>query len=114
MPNATEIIPAMLVGLFTVPLTKFIVCVATEGSKKQASIGKMLIGVKVTDEQGRPIGYGKAFGRNIAKLVGIATLGIGFRSEEHTSELQSLMRISYAVLCLKKNKKNTNQCSTLR
>src|SRR3546814_3593463 len=30
-----------------------------------------------------------------------------FRSEEHTSELQSLMRISYAVFCLKKkNKKN--------
>src|SRR3546814_5798486 len=29
------------------------------------------------------------------------------RSEEHTSELQSLMRISYAVFCLKKNKKNT-------
>src|SRR3546814_10805977 len=27
------------------------------------------------------------------------------RSEEHTSELQSLMRISYAVFCLKKNKK---------
>src|SRR3546814_1101314 len=38
------------------------------------------------------------------------TFGIGFddRSEEHTSELQSLMRISYAVFCLKKknNKKN--------
>src|SRR3546814_4825126 len=30
-----------------------------------------------------------------------------FRSEEHTSELQSIMRISYAVLCLKKKKKNT-------
>src|SRR3546814_6108521 len=30
------------------------------------------------------------------------------RSEEHTSELQSLMRISYAVFCLKK-KKNTNK-----
>src|SRR3546814_4356715 len=28
---------------------------------------------------------------------------VGFRSEEHTSELQSLMRISYAVFCLKKN-----------
>src|SRR3546814_8341129 len=28
------------------------------------------------------------------------------RSEEHTSELQSLMRISYAVFCLQKNKKN--------
>src|SRR3546814_3208169 len=29
-----------------------------------------------------------------------------FRSEEHTSELQSLMRISYAVFCLKKKKRN--------
>src|SRR3546814_2928678 len=31
----------------------------------------------------------------------------GIRSEEHTSELQSLMRISYAVFCLKKKKKNS-------
>src|SRR3546814_1621188 len=31
------------------------------------------------------------------------------RSEEHTSELQSLMRISYAVFCLKKKNKNNNQ-----
>src|SRR3546814_5196189 len=34
---------------------------------------------------------------------------LGERSEEHTSELQSLMRISYAVFCLKKkNTKNTH------
>src|SRR3546814_5173714 len=33
------------------------------------------------------------------------------RSEEYTSELQSLMRISYAVFCLKK-KKTTNNCTT--
>src|SRR3546814_7928200 len=31
------------------------------------------------------------------------------RSEEHTSELQSLMRISYAVFCLKKKKQQTNK-----
>src|SRR3546814_10046530 len=31
---------------------------------------------------------------------------VGSRSEEHTSELQSLMRISYAVFCLKKKIKN--------
>src|SRR3546814_2195684 len=36
----------------------------------------------------------------------------GKRSEEHTSELQSLMRISYAVFCLKKKKKKTNQTPT--
>src|SRR3546814_4683805 len=34
-------------------------------------------------------------------------LALGFRSEEHTSELQSLMRISYAVFCL--NKKTTKK-----
>src|SRR3546814_6865677 len=33
-------------------------------------------------------------------------LELAQRSEEHTSELQSLMRISYAVFCLKKKKKN--------
>src|SRR3546814_10253950 len=35
----------------------------------------------------------------------------GIRSEEHTSELQSLMRISYAVFCLKKKK---NTCSSIK
>src|SRR3546814_9935728 len=33
------------------------------------------------------------------------------RSEEHTSELQSLMRISYAVFCLKKNIQQNNSCT---
>src|SRR3546814_7709786 len=37
-----------------------------------------------------------------------------FRSEEHTSELQSLMRISYAVFCLKKKKTTTSQHTILR
>src|SRR3546814_4142895 len=35
------------------------------------------------------------------------------RSEEHTSELQSLMRISYAVFCLKKKKSNNNTNITI-
>src|SRR3546814_5155668 len=37
---------------------------------------------------------------------------LGDRSEEHTSELQSLMRISYAVFCLKK--KNTNKKTSIK
>src|SRR3546814_9051575 len=36
------------------------------------------------------------------------------RSEEHTSELQSLMRISYAVFCLKKNNKKTKTATHTR
>src|SRR3546814_9211091 len=40
-----------------------------------------------------------------AMLVQTETPFANARSEEHTSELQSLMRISYAVFCLKQNKK---------
>src|SRR3546814_3280881 len=36
------------------------------------------------------------------------------RSEEHTSELQSLMRISYAVFCLKKNTKHDNNYNHIK
>src|SRR3546814_8516377 len=47
--------------------------------------------------------------RRFNRPVGSDRLYFGFRSEEHTSELQSLMRISYAVFCLKKKKKKQIQ-----
>src|SRR3546814_1902473 len=56
-----------------------------------------------TDVHGLAADYGhelRAFGNEPLGSV---------RSEEHTSELQSLMRISYAVFCLKKNKLTTPQ-----
>src|SRR3546814_3059934 len=43
----------------------------------------------------------------VPELLGAERLFAELRSEEHTSELQSLMRISYAVFCLKKKKKKT-------
>src|SRR3546814_7426557 len=54
----------------------------------------------------------------VARIISIAMDGydpmlgasIGSRSEEHTSELQSLMRISYAVFCLQK-KKHQKKCT---
>src|SRR3546814_1677874 len=39
----------------------------------------------------------------------VSVPGTVLRSEEHTSELQSLMRISYAVFCLKKKKKKSKE-----
>src|SRR3546814_4171345 len=58
------------------------------------------------DQDGRPYrtgfflgdGTGAGKGRQVAAII----LDQWLRSEEHTSELQSLMRISYAVFCLKK------------
>src|SRR3546814_3105667 len=52
-----------------------------------------------------------AAARGYLPIDGIASYNKGaqvLRSEEHTSELQSLMRISYAVFCLKKKKKTQN------
>src|SRR3546814_4482027 len=48
----------------------------------------------------------------IARQVGIGRVLAEVRSEEHTSELQSLMRISYAVFCLKKKKPNSTHQKT--
>src|SRR3546814_2170076 len=48
----------------------------------------------------------------IAGLTRAAAMEVVQRSEEHTSELQSLMRISYAVFCLKKKKVRTAQSTT--
>src|SRR3546814_10552377 len=48
--------------------------------------------------------------RDLAWRLGVTvgTVSRAYRSEEHTSELQSLMRTSYAVFCFKKNKKNNS------
>src|SRR3546814_10278682 len=48
-----------------------------------------------------------------ARLVAARAQRQRFRSEEHTSELQSLMRISYAVFCLKKKKTHTKNTDIL-
>src|SRR3546814_10764102 len=48
------------------------------------------------------------------RAIGIDQLEVEARSEEHTSELQSLMRISYAVFCLKKKKTTNSQTDTLK
>src|SRR3546814_5567741 len=58
---------------------------------------------RVRSEQ--PVHFGLMF--NVQRLLG-DRIGAVVRSEEHTSELQSLMRISYAVFCLKK--KNCTVC----
>src|SRR3546814_10856579 len=67
---------------------------------------------------GRAVALGNAAERR-TRLDRLQLLGVAnhhdLRSEEHTSELQSLMRISYAVFCLKKkNMKNNNAEGTIK
>src|SRR3546814_7034281 len=70
--------------------------VVTSGSSETVRFADAVVGG--TDYKGDLIVTGSGFATGVALS--------GARSEEHTSELQSLMRISYAVFCLKK--KNTN------
>src|SRR3546814_10418182 len=63
------------------------------------------------DQNGEPfayIGEGEDIGARIRQHDVRKKWWTSARSEEHTSELQSLMRISYAVFCLTQNKKATN------
>src|SRR3546814_14253283 len=59
-----------------------------------------LVGPAIDRELVLPAGL-----QHVGQPAGTAEVEVGTRSEEHTSELQSLMRISYAVFCLKKKTK---------
>src|SRR3546814_4486898 len=65
------------------------------------ALGILLEGYRLADK-GLATRPGKVLAALVATMIGALSMAI--RSEEHTSELQSLMRNSYAVLCLKKKK----------
>src|SRR3546814_6511678 len=73
-----------------------------------ANVAGMQIGiVRKTVGDDRPADVGEQFAHDR-----IVDAHHGKRSEEHTSELQSLMRISYAVFCLKKKTKTKHHINT--
>src|SRR3546814_1835666 len=72
-------------------------------NRAPSSIEEYSVGDPLTDAEERKRFWTTAY--YLGWMVGyVALIGIVSRSEEHTSELQSLMRISYAVFCLKKKK----------
>src|SRR3546814_8170683 len=75
------------------------------GGKSKSGIGSL---ITINGSSGRPLSESSCQ-RNTAATMRNA--GTDARSEEHTSELQSLMRISYAVFCLKKKKEQTTKKS---
>jgi uncharacterized RDD family membrane protein YckC len=61
-----------------------------ESSAKQATVGKMALGIMVTDLEGRRIGFGRATGRYFAKILSGLILGIGFLMAAFTQRKQAL------------------------
>src|SRR3546814_4981059 len=67
------------------------------------------VGHNIAEElKERPLDFSSTEALQGSALNAVKPLQAFMRSEEHTSELQSLMRISYAVFCLKQKKTSTN------
>jgi uncharacterized RDD family membrane protein YckC len=67
-----------LIGLFMVIPIHFFMNVFMESSRKQGSLGKNLLNIKVCDTQGLRVSLGRAFLRNVLKSIGFISLGLGF------------------------------------
>ena len=61
-----------------IPVAKFVYSSLAEASAKQATIGKRLLDIKVTDMQGGRIELGVSFGRNLAKALSVFPLFFGY------------------------------------
>jgi uncharacterized RDD family membrane protein YckC len=73
-----------------------------ESSARQATLGKMALGIVVTDLDGNRIGFGRATGRYFAKILSALILLIGFIMAAFTQKKQGLHDIIAGTLVVKK------------
>ncbi|MES2418363.1 MAG: RDD family protein [Bacteroidota bacterium] len=71
-------IGAFVTFLPLVPIAKFVYSSFAEASVKQATIGKRLLDIKVTDLMGNRIELNVAFGRNLAKIISVFPMFFGY------------------------------------
>ena len=72
-----------------------------KSSPWQATLGKMALGIRVTDNEGRRLSFGRALARNVAKLVSDLTLAIGYVMAAFTSRKQALHDIMTGCVLIK-------------
>jgi uncharacterized RDD family membrane protein YckC len=73
-----------------------------ESSKHQATLGKMALGIKVTDLHGARVSFGRATGRHFAKIISAIIFGIGFIMIAFTKHKQGLHDIIASTLVVNK------------
>jgi uncharacterized RDD family membrane protein YckC len=71
-------------------IASFFYTALMESSSKQGTLGKIIIGIKVTDLNGDRIAFGRAAGRYFASIMSVLTLGIGFMMAGWTRKKQTL------------------------
>ena len=75
-----------------------------ESSKTQATLGKMVLGLKVTDLEGNPISFARATGRYFGKILSGIIFYIGYILAGLTEKKQALHDIIAGCLVVRKNK----------
>jgi len=73
-----------------------------ESSTKQATLGKMALGIKVTDMDGNRVSFGRATGRHFGKIISTIILFIGFIMAGFTEKKQALHDMMAQCLVVKK------------
>jgi uncharacterized RDD family membrane protein YckC len=73
-----------------------------ESAPQQATLGKMALGLKVTDLQGEPISFARATGRYFGKIVSSLIFFVGFMMTGWTEKKQALHDIMAGTLVVKK------------
>jgi uncharacterized RDD family membrane protein YckC len=92
---------AMLTWLFTV-VAAWLYFALMESSKFQGTIGKLALGIIVTDMEGNKISFGRATGRYFGKIVSAIIIYIGFMMAGFTEKKQGLHDILAGTLVWKK------------
>lgn len=95
---------AMMGGYWILSLTiQVLYSTLMESSKLQATVGKLALGLKVTDLQGNKLDFVKALVRNLCKILSNFTLFIGYIMAGFTEKKQALHDMIASTLVLKKN-----------
>jgi uncharacterized RDD family membrane protein YckC len=80
-----------LVAIYVITIAGYYLYYAfMESSANQATVGKIALGLKVTDEEGNRISFGRALGRTVAKILSALILFMGFVMAGFTDRKQAL------------------------
>lgn len=100
---------ALITGNGSVPFLDLFFFVAVwlyyalmESSSNQGTLGKMIVGIKVTDMQGSRIGFGRATARRFAKMVSTFSFGVGYIMAGFTQKKQALHDLLVETLVVRK------------
>jgi uncharacterized RDD family membrane protein YckC len=88
-------------AVFISTCSKWLYWSLMESSKYQATLGKMAVGAKVTDLQGRRISFGRATGRYFGKIISGMILYIGYMMAGFTEKKQALHDMMADTLVIK-------------